>query len=536
MQKMINFTLSNRCLTWSLASFLCLFCYGAAAYAVPVLPSSLVISEVQTGGLTSGAEDAKAEFIELYNPLATSVSVDGWQVQFLTKDHDGQASPTRIVTALAGSVAPSSYVVLSYEGYVADAHYYFSGGTASGHLPKSDGTLRLVNEQGMTIDLVGYGSPKNAAGNAALAPSPGSSIGRCLDADGFIGFSNNNFDDFVVYTQPTPGQGTQCPPAPEPPAPEPSPTPDPDPQPNPPEPEPGVTCEGIMISELLPNPDGVDADNEFIELHNPTQEAISLHQCSLLTSANTKQFIFDNTVLQPNEYRAWRSDMTGLTLPNTAGGTVWLLSPTEEQEAIAYPGALSDNVAWMRTADDQWQASYTPTPDASNTLTISKPCEAGQTRSSTSGRCVALTAAASASMFTPCQPGQERNPATNRCRSILGITSTLQPCAPGQERNPETNRCKKIVGVSTALQPCADGQERNPATNRCRKVASATEQGTVKDVPAAPYNGNTVGWWLAGIGAAGALGYGLYEWRHDVAHGFTKLKQKIFPHGSPPGA
>src|SRR5262249_50056444 len=87
------------------------------------------------------------------------------------------------------------------------------------------------------------------------------------------------------------------------------------------------TCEGVLITEILPNPAGTDAGHEYIELYNPTSSSISLDGCSLQTSSSSKKFSFSGTTLQPNEYKAFYDSATGLTLPNSAGGTAYLLSP-----------------------------------------------------------------------------------------------------------------------------------------------------------------------------------------------------------------
>lgn len=528
-------TIFTNIFRWAVASLSLLFvlCLQAAGTHAVVQPVSLLISEAQTGSLQDSLEDARGEFVELYNPLDAAIEVNGWQVQFLTKDHDGLSAPTRVLATLAGTVTPKSYTLVSYDGFIVGAQYYFSGGPSSGYLPKSDGTLRLVDQQGSVIDLLGYGAPQNALGTAATAPEPGMSIERCFAIGGGITYSASNSNDFASYDLPTPGGGRQCPPPaaePEPPTTEP--LPEPPAQPDPPAEElPGEssepTCAGVVISELMPNPEGVDTNAEFIELHNPTDDAIPLQHCSLKTSANTKQFALGDAVLAAGDYKLWHSDETSLTLPNANGGTVWLLTPALELDTTTYPGDLDDNVAWARF-EDHWLATYTPTPGAANSLVATKPCPSGQTRSATSGRCAAVaTAAALASALTPCNAGQERNPATNRCRSILGAANVLRPCAANQIRNPATNRCKQVAGAVSTLKPCAEGQERNPATNRCRKIATASTQSSVQDVPSTPSNDSSMGWWLAGIGGVGALSYGVYEWRREISQGLSNIKNRL---------
>ena len=54
----------------------------------------------------------------------------------------------------------------------------------------------------------------------------------------------------------------------------------------------------------------------------------------------------------------------------------------------------------------------------------------------------------------------------------VSIASELKPCAPNQYRNPETNRCRLIATAGSVLVPCKDGQYRSETTNRCRNIAS----------------------------------------------------------------
>lgn len=47
----------------------------------------------------------------------------------------------------------------------------------------------------------------------------------------------------------------------------------------------------------------------------------------------------------------------------------------------------------------------------------------------------------------------------------------LKPCGPNQYRSPDTNRCRNIVTASV-LAPCKDGQYRSEVTGRCRSIAN----------------------------------------------------------------
>lgn len=279
------------------------------------------------------------------------------------------------------------------------------------------------------------------------------------------------------------------------------------------------SCEEVLISEILPNPAGTDSGHEYIELHNPTVATIALSACSLQTSSASKIFIFSNISLQPDEYRAFYDKDTGLALPNSAGGTIWLLSGDTEIQTAVYPEGLADNVAWSHV-DGNWAQTYSPTPSGANVQMANLPCPAGQERNPETKRCITMVLPASgvatippiavrpvsssitssgesgetqksnesdkpnalaASTLAACKSGQERNLVTNRCRNTTAATAStasgsaaanITACKPGQTRNPTTNRCATNAAVpsTSSTTTCKAGQERNPETNRCRNI------------------------------------------------------------------
>lgn len=460
----------------------------ANASVNPVQSSGILISEIQTGGVdASGAELTKSEFVELYNTSDNAVDLSGWRVDFLTQNHDGLSAPTRIIGNLSGNIEPYGYLILSYKGYLADADFYFDGGPSSGYLAKGSGTIRLINALGQIVDMVGYGTPNNFLGQQAKAPDPGKSLQRCFN-DELLVNTNNNAEDFASLAPTTPRDAAACPAT----------TAGPNPGSLPPlgtNPQ-TSNCQGVVLSELLPNPSGTDAGHEFIEIHNPTTDVISLAGCGLQTSANTKIYKFGAEELSPGQYRAFYDGVSGLVLPNGSGGSVWLLSATNEEiDYVTYPANISDDIAWAWFGQADWGATYAPTPNAANIDQASKPCPAGQ----------------------------ERNPATNRCRMLANILNTIAPCGPNKERSPDTNRCRAVAG--TDVKPCPTGQERNPDTNRCRKIIAKTLIAGVKDVEAVK-QGLSHGWQIAGLILAAGILYGIWEWREDLVYFLRRLRRR----------
>jgi hypothetical protein len=438
------------------------------ADAVPATPSAtghVIINEVKLGGTNTTPE----EYVTLFNAGTTAVTLDQWKLEYaktgaaVTCPGAGWSVPSSQITTLSGTLEPDQ----------------LSAPITRSLTDSKGGALHLVDAGGTVQDLVGWGSTASPSPcseqAAAQIPTTGKSILRYLScADSFPVDSDNNASDFTAPSAPNPtglsGQyAASCQsdsnPAPVSPGSSGSTDISGDTSPS------GPTCEGVLVNEILPNPAGTDTGHEFIELHNPTVAAISLDGCALQTSNSTKLYNFSGISLAAGEYHAFYDDQTGLTLPNAAGGTAFLLTPTEEIQSITYPANLGDDVAWAKFSDT-WESTYTPTPNAANALQSEASCPTGQERDPTTDRCkIPVTP----DTLVPCKPGQERNPDTNRCRSILAAGATLTPCKPGQERNPATNRCKAISSTGTSsLTPCKAGQVRNPVTNRCKSAASSS--------------------------------------------------------------
>ncbi|MGD0591620.1 MAG: phospholipase D-like domain-containing protein [Bacteroidota bacterium] len=171
--------------------------------------AQVVISEVYGGGGNSGAI-FKNDFIELYNPTNSVISVTGWSVQYASA-----TGTTWQVTSLTGSVAPHGfYLVQEAQG---------TGGTTNLPTPDATGTIAMSGTAGKValcntitaltgasptsvafVDLVGYGTATYYEGSGtAPAPSNTTSIERkasststavTMGSGGGEEFSGNGYD------------------------------------------------------------------------------------------------------------------------------------------------------------------------------------------------------------------------------------------------------------------------------------------------------------------------------------------------------
>ncbi len=122
------------------------------------------------------------------------------------------------------------------------------------------------------------------------------------------------------------------------------------------------TSTAIFLSEVLPDPDGNDAEGEYVEVANTGRATISLAGWKLV--AGTREYSITNLALEPGEIVALARPATKLAL-NNGGGTVYLVDPFGAVlQGVRYPRAQpGEAFAWFGKRRWQWTA---PTPNAAN--------------------------------------------------------------------------------------------------------------------------------------------------------------------------
>jgi hypothetical protein len=187
----------------------------------------LVISEVVTGGAS-----ASDELIELYNPTAAALPIEGLELVYVSASG---ATLTRRVGWEVGAplLGPGAHLLVANEAgaFAAIADAVYAGGMAA-----TGGSVGLRIQGATTaVDAVGWGDAASAwlEGHPASAPPPGSSIERMPGASaGSTKDTDDNAADFVVRSVPDP-QNTGSPPVPGSPMPTPTPLPTATPIPGP---------------------------------------------------------------------------------------------------------------------------------------------------------------------------------------------------------------------------------------------------------------------------------------------------------------
>lgn len=216
---------------------------GAAA-AVTWPPSTLVVSEVQTGG-----GSASDEFMEIGNMGPAEVDLSGLEVVYVTST--GGTVTRKAAWTESLLLGPGRHLVIANGSgafaSIADATY--SGGFAA-----TGGAVVLRVAGGAPIDALGWGDATNSfvEGAAAPAPAAGTSLERRPGGtSGNTTDTNDNLADFSAQPTPNP-QNLAAPPVPAPGAgatPSPQPTPDISP-----EPPPTVSPEPTATATVEPSP------------------------------------------------------------------------------------------------------------------------------------------------------------------------------------------------------------------------------------------------------------------------------------------
>ena len=489
----------------------------------PVVISELQVDGVCSGGTWCAPAGGNVEFIELYNPTANAISLEGWK---LRRQATGTTSqPAEYVTFGKTGIFAGEYALVA-SGLVASDTVPVIAPLPS-NLSNSAGSLLLVAPDGTVIDMVGWGSSaKSFYTSPAKAPGTNQSIQRCMK-NGALQEANprDNSVELLVYEDigPTPGLGISCV-------------------------EPPVVnlCTGIVISEIAAN-----VDEQFIELHNPTSGPIVLDGCRVLTNrSTTKAFIFPaDTRIDSNDFMTVPIIATDLALTKTTSGTVYVVSSDglNEVASMSYKD-LPAGTSWA-LIDGSWKQTYRVTPGKANVYEQYPACETGYSRNLETGRCNKVVESAvlqsdcgegrernpdtgrcrnipTPKELAPCGEGQYRNEETNRCRSLAAtVASVLKPCADDQFRNPLTNRCKSIASADdVALTDCSEGRERNPETNRCRNILLSTPPEAAFAVEPTKEAANAfTGWWVLGLVVAAGTGYGIWEWRDEIGRALRRL-------------
>lgn len=344
----------------------------------------LLIVEVQTGSAASATE----EFVELYNPTDLLISANTENLKLQYKSATGVQWLTK--ATLTGDVQPRGRYLIATADYADDADFESGLGLASG-----GGHLRLISDSDVEAnehDQMAWGDAQSPQAQAAPAPPAGQSLKRLVDEDGLFIDTDQDSLDFGLSQTPSPQSSQpllveqdEFSPSTgnlDSPAVASSPTSTSSSRPS----------TKLELTELFIDPDKplTDADDEFVEIYNPTKETVDLEDYVLQTgSAFSYSFKVPAISIKSGQYLALFSIDTGLILSNS-GGAARLIGPDGKTvfTVPAYEPA-KPGLAWAAISGE-WQWTDRPTPNQANAAGSSDSTSAGEDLSS--GRVLSSTA------------------------------------------------------------------------------------------------------------------------------------------------
>ena len=122
--------------------------------------------------------------------------------------------------------------------------------------------------------------------------------------------------------------------------------------------------EDIIISEIFPNPEGDDAEAEFVELYNTGEEKINLLHWKVGDSAKKYKINPDDygtTIIEPEDYFIIYREFSGIALNNSGEETVYLYQPNDFMlDAVVYSDSEEDKSISLLDDDNWYWTEATP--------------------------------------------------------------------------------------------------------------------------------------------------------------------------------
>ena len=428
-----------------------------AVYPVNVSASdstSILFSEILTGTSTGAGQ----EFVELYNPNTEAINLNGWSIEYKSATSANTPSNWNKKADLSGQIAGRSYFLVAPRNYYPDSDVDWSSTLSS-----TGGHVRLLDETGKVIDLVGYGNANSPEGSPSAAPSANQSIERLpgksdpLAGNGID--TQDNSKDLLVRVDPEP-QNTKS-------FPEPRQSNDVESQE--PDEENEIPIESVpvlIITELFIDPESpsTDAEDEFIELYNPNDFEVNYEGYQLKGGSNFRNsYILPPGILAPKGYIAFTSMQTEIPLTNS-GGSVQLFDPDARllDQTQSYTNAKPGQ-SWVLDKG-VWAWSLLPTKGSQNLVTLPTAFAVSSTTKKTS-----------------------------------------KPAAPKSAKVKAPAKAKKSASKSTK----AKRAKENKVKSEPIKVAAA------KIKPAS---------WLIIVLAVFTISYAIYEFRNDISNSYKKIR------------
>ncbi len=278
-------------------------------------------------------EESTDEFIELYNASSAAVDLTDWKLSDSTsRDY-----------SLTGSIGAGQYSVF----------YREASGVA---LNNSGDTIELYQPDGALLDTIEY--TESADGDTSYAVSTDGewywtttiTAGRSNTITGITDEENEESED---TEQDEDSQETDD-------------TTEADDSDDNNELQGYDFSNDIEISELLPDPEGSDVTDEWIEIHNTGSSAVDVYGWQVADASKTYT-ISESTNVAANGYIVLSVIDTGISL-NNSGDTIYLYDPASDvMDEVTYEDSESGS-AYAKTGST-WNWTTNPTPGEANVIT-----------------------------------------------------------------------------------------------------------------------------------------------------------------------
>jgi hypothetical protein len=277
--------------------------------------------------LVADPADEEVEWIELYNKTNLTIDLTDWTIE------DNTEKPVDLEELI---IEPLSSLVLNK-----DEHFSFA--------LNNGGDVVRLKFQNSLIDQIVYGSYNDGdlSDNAPQAVDP-NSIARIRDGCD----TNNDLNDFNITTTPTPGKTNLIS-----------------------QNESLVVVDyprGIIINEILPNPEGSDNLLEFIELKNISANTINLENWQLTDQSSRvytfKKDDFENLDLSANGFFTVYREVSKIALNNSGSDGVYLRQPDGTViDQVGYEGKIVEGQSYS-LENNKWWWTLKSTPNAENII------------------------------------------------------------------------------------------------------------------------------------------------------------------------
>lgn len=133
------------------------------------------------------------------------------------------------------------------------------------------------------------------------------------------------------------------------------------------------TSSDVRLSELLPNPEGSDATDEWIAVEHIGSGEVNLHGWVLRDGSH--EHVIEGTSIAAGQELVFGIDVTSVSL-NNSGETIELVDPFGDVIDSTTYDAAESGLAWARF-DDGWEWTSEPTPGSANARGSSGDGESG---------------------------------------------------------------------------------------------------------------------------------------------------------------